>query len=400
MLANAAGYSVNEHSASSMGAAFAGRASDANDASVVSSNPAVAAFVDGPQISIGTAFIFRGGEFEGGQVTNSGTLKSFNKNFQKDTWVPFGHYVQQLSDDFYVGLSAYSPFGINIEYDKTFAGNYLGNKTDITVTNIQATFAWKEENTSIGFGLIGSKVDAELASDIGAILGTATPITKIEGDATTIGWNIGVAWQLNDTIQAGISYHSKLHFIIDGSIENIGAFNHDAKTDITMPERVMLGISQKVTEQWQVMLGATWTRWSSFEEFHVKDETIGSAGDIYVPQNWKNVWAFSTGTTYQLNQIFTVKAGYMYDISPVKEEYRTVRSPDSNRHWLTLGLNCKATPALSIDLSYAYIMLEKTDINEPVYNRGSRTPNAALGELRGEYKNNTHIIATQINYKF
>ena len=61
----AAGYGINEQSAGYLATGFAGRASNAINASIASTNPAGISFVDGRQISAGADVILEGGKFDG-----------------------------------------------------------------------------------------------------------------------------------------------------------------------------------------------------------------------------------------------------------------------------------------------------------------------------------------------
>ena len=368
-------------------------------------------FLTQPQITLGTAVILKGGEFEGQHKFPDGntlTPSADDKDFQKTTWVPFAHYVQPLSDEWYVGFNAYAPFGIHLDYGSQFAGRYFGDKTEFSVINLQGTIAWKfQEDVSIGVGLIGSQVDGEMTQQVHDH-GTHVGRAKMKGDDRAFGWKAGLAWQVDEQTVAGISYHSKLKFKLDGTSELSSAipspllnYKHKAELEVTMPERVLLSITQDVTEQWRVMLDATWTRWSRFDEFYVKDK-VNSAYDSYVPQNWKDVWSFSIGTAYRLDQEWTVRAAYMYDDSPIKDSNRTVRTPGSDRHWFTLGLKWDMTPDMTLDFAWAYVALEKGNIHEQKHTTPGTNPavDSAYGELKGEYKNSSHILAAQLTYRF
>ena len=145
------------------------------------------------------------------------------------------------------------------------------------------------------------------------------------------------------------------------------------------------------------MADATWTKWSRFKEFHVKTDNAGIYS--YVPMNWKDVWAFSVGASYQVSDQWLLRAGYMLDQSPVDDDNRTVRSPDADRNWFTLGANWKPAANLSLDFSYAYVDLKKGKISEGKHNADGSDV-LSYGTLNGEYKNNSHIIAAQLNYRF
>ena len=184
-----------------------------------------------------------------------------------------------------------------------------------------------------------------------------------------------------------------------------------------MPERAALSITHKMDSHWTLMADATWTRWSRFEEFYVKAKrnmtvnlsglpnlppTISTDPSSYIPMNWNDVWAFSIGTSYQVTPEWLLRAGYMRDNSPVDDKNRTVRSPDADRNWFTFGANWQATESLSIDVSYAYVVMDKGKISESKHNvPGSDNDiKTSYGKITGEYDNRSHIVAAQLNYCF
>ena len=441
---HAAGYGINENSASYMGTGFAGRASNPVDASIAANNPAGIGFVKGNAVSVGTAVIMKGGEFEGeynrpllpvgGVTIPAYSDKGKTKDFQKTTPVPFGHFVMPINDQFSFGLSGYGPFGIELDYKDDWPGRYFGDETSVKVMNLQGTLSYKPcDDLSIGFGLIGSYVEGKMTQMSG--LPGAIPVSgNIDGDDKTISWNLGVLWRVNDRTMVGAVYHAPLDFKLEGETKVSGNITipddnptgvppgtypliHDkvkASLEVTMPERAALSITHRLDDRWTIMAEATWTRWSRFEEFYVKAKgevsthPIPNVGPVsfdpstYIPMKWKDVWAFSIGTSYQLTPQWLLRAGYMRDQSPVDNDNRTVRSPDADRNWFTAGVNWKATENLNIDLAYAFVDLKKGSISETKHNvPGSASDvNVAYGKLTGEYSNSSHIVAAQLNYRF
>ena len=435
----AAGYGINENSASYMATGFAGRASNPIDASIAANNPAGISFLNDYTLSAGSAVIFKGGEFEGqytrpprfNGLVSGETISGKTSDFQKATPVPFGHFSMPVNERIAFGLSAYGPYGIELDYKNNWPGKYFADKTSVKVINLQGTLSFKlHDNVAIGFGLIGSHVKGKLTQSSG--VPDFLPLdATIEGDDNTLGWNIGAIWQVNEQTSIGAVYHSKLDFTLDGDIkahgklaipENppINASVNDkvgAKLDLTMPERAALSITHQVAPRWTLMADATWTRWSRFEKFYVKAKknmTVNLSGGFpnlppevstnpssYIPMNWKDVWAYSVGASYQVSPRWLLRFGYMRDNSPVNDKNRTARSPDANRNWFTCGANWQATEELSIDLSYAYVVLDKGSISE---SKHKGTPPHAVdesyGKLTGKYKNSSHIIAAQLNYRF
>ena len=396
---HAAGYGINEQSASYLGTGFAGRASNAIDASISATNPAGISFLKGTQVSVGTDVILEGGSFEGERETpiQGGSTSGKTDDFQQTSFVPFGYFTMPINDQLNFGLAGYAPYGIHLDYKDGWAGEWLGGKTIVEVVNLQGTASYKfTDDFAVGFGLIGSHLKGELTSKpFGKV------DAKIKGDDSIIAWNIGALWQVNPSTSIGVAYHSKLDFSLDGTYSPIMKQNQtgDAALNIVMPEKLMLSGTHKLDDRWTVMADATWTKWSRFKEFNVTDAKSGESVN-YVPMNWKDTWALSLGTSYQLDDYWLLRAGYMFDQSPVSDDNRTVRSPDADRNWLTFGANLKASENLSVDFAYAYVKLKDGKINEKKHSKSADESDAAYGVVIGNYKSSSHVVGLQLNYTF
>ncbi len=410
----AAGYGINEQSASYLGTGFAGRASNAIDASISVTNPAGISFLEGGrQISVGADVILEGGSFDGEYTRADNSVDASTDDFQKTSFVPFGYFVMPMDEKWSFGLAGYAPYGIELDYANGWGGDYFANKTSVKVINLQGTLSYKlSDDLALGFGLIGSHVVGELTQKTWLMPGYMAGDASIKGDDNTLGWNVGAIWNATPSTTLGLAYHSQLEFKLKGDfdVENIHSvipnippifttpLSSDANLDITMPEKLMLSATHRLNGRWVVMADATWTRWSRFEEFRVtsSNDQLGS----YIPMNWKNTWALSLGSSYQLNDQWLLRAGYMFDQSPVTSDTRTVRSPDANRNWFTFGANMKLAENMNVDFAYAYVKLQDGSINEPKYDKSTGQPDDEHGVVTGEYSSGSHIFGAQFNYKF
>ena len=168
-----------------------------------------------------------------------------------------------------------------------------------------------------------------------------------------------------------------------------------------MPEQIELSVTQKLDDRWTVMAGATWTRWSRFKELKIMNDGGGipvSQGDgilSYVPENWKDVWAFALGASYQYSDRLMLKTGYAYDQSPVQNEYRTARIPDSNRNWLTVGAKYNLMEGWTIDAAYGYMFAATAKVNDQGHY------GLQVGQsLNGEYKLRAHVLSASLTKRF
>jgi long-chain fatty acid transport protein len=86
------------------------------------------------------------------------------------------------------------------------------------------------------------------------------------------------------------------------------------------------------------------------------------------------------------------------DKSPVQTEFRTPRLPDTDRTWLTAGVQYKmnAQTALYFGAGYIWVKSAAIDSNPS----GAPAATAAVGRLRGSYDANVVILSGQITYSF
>ena len=118
----------------------------------------------------------------------------------------------------------------------------------------------------------------------------------------------------------------------------------------------------------------------------------------YVPEKWKDVWSFSAGARYTLNQQWLLRFGYAFDQSPVKNEYRTARIPDADRNWLTVGARFQPSEPWLIDMAYGYLIPKTVKVNEV-----SHDPNTGkednVSSFKGKYKMSAHIAMASLTYR-
>ncbi len=107
-----------------------------------------------------------------------------------------------------------------------------------------------------------------------------------------------------------------------------------------------------------------WIGWSEFR--HIDGEKSGPVAEY----NWRNGMHYAIGTTYYLNDEWTLRAGYMYDTS-AQDEYTSISVPDSNRHWLSTGFTYHFTPASNVDFGFTYLIGEDVDVEEDMDQLGT-----------------------------
>ena len=413
--AGAAGFALNESTTSAAGTAYAGRGSNAEDASIMAANPAGIALLDERQVTFGSAIVVPDGNFTG--LSNTAPVEASEDGFLNTSMIPFGYFSLPIDHRLSFGMGIYAPFGSSTNYDDDWAGRYLADETDVTFINLQPTVAYKfNDQLSFGIGVFATYADGELSRFV--YPPSATDQVVIQGDDWSWGWNIGAIWQPMPTTSLGISYRSSVDLKLTGNAAGTGALfgnttvTEKAGLDITLPDNLDLSLTHQIDDRWTIMAGATWTRWSHFEKLLITSEQgNGGVSDpglappstvpgviTYVQENWQDVWSFAVGTSYRYNDRLTLKAGYAYDQTPVEDIYRTARIPDSDRNWLTIGGKYELARGWTIDVAYGYMFASKVPIAETNYNDDGTLANTYL--LAGEYDNSAHVFSASVTKRF
>src|SRR5699024_1849318 len=281
------GFALNEQSASTAGTNYAGRASNPIDATTIYGNPAGMSRLDHAQISAGAGFIHAKSDIDNAQGLFPGTNDG---DMVPSELVPFAYYAHPLSDEWSAVLGFYVPFGVETNYESSFQGRFHGLKSRVQVLSLQPTISYTiADGVSIGGGPVISRLDGELSNAIpggvlaqnpgvppqiipGLVNGPDTRV-KMKGHDEAFGFNLGLLVALNDNLDWGITYHSKLKFKLDGHIDIsnsppasmvLANGRYNANLTIIMPESVDTSLTYHLN-QWTLSAGATWTRWSRLQ---------------------------------------------------------------------------------------------------------------------------------------
>lgn len=399
----AAGFQINESSASSLGTAFAGGAAAAEDATILWSNAAGMSRIRERQV-VGAVHLIKPsikfknenslaatGQGLGGEGGDAGGVNV----------VPNLYVITPLGAEWSFGLGLNSPFGLVTEYDDAWIGRFQAIKSSIKTINVNPALAWRPmPRVGVGLGLNYQRIDAEFTNKIPpAAIGGLDSTAVVEGSDSAWGWNAGVLWELDDKTRAGAQYRSGIDYHITGTVTSsnpaiAGVFNSDISSDVKLPAIVNLSYFATLNDRWDVMLDAQWTQWSTIQTLRF----VRANGAVLssTPENFKDTWKVAIGAHYRYNSAWLLRGGVAFDQSPVPDVDRTPRLPDANRTWLALGLQYRLSSNMTFDAGAAYVLVKKATID----NSGSAPGSAVYGRLAGHYDSNTLIASGQVCYSF
>ncbi|MFA5183775.1 MAG: outer membrane protein transport protein, partial [Syntrophales bacterium] len=125
------------------------------------------------------------------------------------------------------------------------------------------------------------------------------------------------------------------------------------------------------------------------------DRPVGGTTTITTPKNWNDAWAFRFGANYKIREGMKVRAGYIYDLTPVPDDGFDPQVPDANRHIFTVGGDVKIM-RFTLGIAYNFILTETRSKNSTINFNG--VP-AAL-QANGEYNSNVHSLGLSCAFDF
>jgi long-chain fatty acid transport protein len=396
------GFALNEQSARTLGQAFSGRVSDADNASTIASNPAGLSRLKQAEFSAGAAYIDARSDISDTRARINGVLPVNGTNdgdMIPAITVPFVYYAQPIDEHWSVGFGVFAPYGLKTEYEDTFQGRYLGLTSDLKIATAQPTVSYKFDNgLSIGLGVTYNQIEGELTRN--SFSGTPTDIrAKIKGDDTGWGFNIGALYEINAGTRIGVAYYSAVDYTLEGHTEitnfPLGNQRYKASLDLTTPDKIDFGLTHDFTPELTLHVDLTRTNWSELDELVIHNE------NAILPQlatdrenlDWHNTWSYSLGLSYQINPQWTVRTGVGIDPSPVEDSTRAVRVPVSDRQQIALGATWSPLQNLSIDFAYLHFRESTAHIDVT-------QPHAGVNySYTGTYKNSANIYGLQLSWR-
>lgn len=439
VLAQAAGYAINEQSASGMGTAYAGMAAVADDASVVFYNPAAMTQITQPTLTTGITYLTIDVDYSG-QATNAAgqpVQGSQGDDFLPDAQIPFLYYVHPVDKDVVLGLGLFVPFGVKGDYaDDSIAGAFA-DETELQMITLQPSIAWTlNEQWSLGLGLDVVHAQGKLSKQL-----ELNPLTpgyenhyEVAGDDWGYGWNAGVYFELSEQTSLGLAYRSEVKLTLQGDsefeqksgvtaytdfngtvpagvypIDGVAGNVPDQRSEIplTTPASLTLSIAHQLTDSLRLQAGSTWTGWSVFEYLDIlsteqntgiMDAGLGDKHIGHIVEKWSDTYSYSVGATYQVSPQWVLRGGVAFDESPIAKEHRTARVPSTDRRWVTLGAQYNVSQATSVDLAAGYLFMDKVKVKEQEHDLNDQVSSLAL--YQAEYDTSALGITLQLTQRF
>ncbi|MDX2092284.1 MAG: outer membrane protein transport protein [Kofleriaceae bacterium] len=332
-------FNINEHDAKVTGRGGASVATNI-DASSVVFNPGGIPVSEGTQVVVNGSLYVAKGSYE-----LVGTDEKITTTSPAQP-VPSLFVTSRVHELVGVGLGVHFPFGLHVKWpgghpqqaiieDQTLRTYFITPAVGINLNKYVPGLS-----IGGGFDIVPATVELERAVVFGDVVGRA----HLGGDAVGFGGRVGVLYRPEQLPQlsAGLMWRSKvnLDFEGEGDFDIPQPFRDqlppdgDISTSISLPQSLTLGVSYTPIEKLNLEIDAVWINWSVFKELRIN---LPGGAETVAPQNYENKITVRVGGEYTINPEWAVRAGFIYDPTPIPPTTQTAQLPDVNRINVTAG---------------------------------------------------------------
>ena len=352
------------------------------DPAVLAYNPAQMTKLNGTYFSIGASMVNPDTKvlFSGVKNFTTGALSDQLWENEYDMSVaPYMYYVTKAGKNSWWGIGMFSRFGNQLEYNDLWPGRYDTIYSGIKGITVQPTYAFK----------IGDKLSAAVGLDINYVklrmrknMPITNPYTKkymmdagtdLEGDTINVGWLASLMYEFDDKTSFAVTYRSRIkHTMDDADIafsgaEAFGIRGRGASGTVTLPDSLSIGLGHKFNDRTRVEVNAIWTNWKTYNALNIyfDEPVLGQAGSMN-PKDWDSSWRYGIGIEHKLSKQWSILAGYVYDESPVPDQYMDFTIPTGDRHRGSLGFKYRFKENHEVVFAYTGIWAGTRDVSSAV----------------------------------
>jgi long-chain fatty acid transport protein len=373
---------------------------DASDASAIFYNPAGINQLKTPQVYVGTFLNYPDRNFSGGGL-DSQTNHRLYKSLTTYIAVPVHKRVA-------VGIGFFSPFGMGTAWPPTWEGRYITTYSSLKTYTLNPVVSVKVLNNlsfAAGVDFLWSRVKLKRKAQV---LGGRFPDGELNlnGDGSGTGYNFGLLYEPLSGVKLGVAYRSKISVTHYGDLTTMlpqpfPTSQIQGSAGITYPASLTMGIAYSRLKPFTFEFDATWTGWSTYSKLKVNlDRPMLVNGvitsTITSPKNWHDAWAFRFGANYKVWDGFKIRAGYIYDLTPVPDSSFDPQVPDANRHIFTVGGDMKVLKRFTLGIAYNFILTESRTKNNTIVVNGVPAPLQA----NGTYTSNVQSLGLSCIFQF
>lgn len=401
--AHAAGYQLNEFSATSLGRSFAGVGIMGDDYSALAYNPAGMTLMKQSGMQLGFTEVEEYSKIKG-QNAGEETLMHYG------VALPSGFGQWNINDKWFLGTGVYVPFGLSTNHKAdSFVAPYA-KKSLLEVVDTNISVAYKAtDKLSLGASAILRYIYGNMNShNAGGYPGV---IVDYDLDGWTTTGALGMMYEFTPDTRIGVTYKIKSKQTVKGEYSvtipetlpaalGPGYYSFDdGRASPDLPASVVISAFHKPIEKLGLSATARWTQWSVFDTFTMSSPSglnslhplVKKGALVQHDYSYRDTWTISLGADYYVNDNLTWRFGTAYDQTPVKNQnHRTNRIPDVNRIWLSTGMSYSAGN-WQFDAGFAHLFMQKGNTSNAI-NREQVIP--------AEYSSHSNMYSIGLQYRF
>jgi long-chain fatty acid transport protein len=380
-----------------------GRYANLSDASAVRVAPANILKMEKSELLINTAMWHSDIRFE----QNGGQNVRINR-----PWVfPASMYFVQplLPGRLSFGLGVSTPYGLAAYYPRGMGGGlryalpYEANLLTVDITPALAVKITDDLGFAVGLDILYADLTMkQFYSWNNIIPGSAEGDIKIHGQGWGLGAYAGINWTIAKRHRLAVIGRLPVKVNLSGDFKAsnippalVGTFSESSsfKSDMTFPASISVGYGFDVTDRFTVGFDFKWAQNSSHDVLPLligNNQALlgGSTSTVF---GWRNSLDFGTGMSYQLNEHWALRGGYLYSENSQPQNSYTPLIPGNDRHVFSLGVGWRGKTR-GVDLTYSCVYYPARVIS----GAASNPPN----QYDGTYKHQWQVLAVSFTQRF
>ncbi len=269
-------------------------------------------------------------------VTTADSYAGVTKEDSSGSFViPSLFYARPISERLTFGFSITIPGGLGEDLDDDGPQRYLLDEWSLGYVSVAPAIGYQlNERWSLGAGL---NINYSVLQYESAVFNFDPTIgdgkMEIEASDLTLGFQLGVLYELTDRTRIGLGYRSEndpklsdtpefsnLGPLRQQLLDQGGILNQKITLESQFPQVINAGLYHQFANDVEFTVDVAWI---DFSEYGFSDVKLGSQSLTTADTEYEDIWAVSAGMSWPVKDRWQLKFGAVYASSGVKDENRT-----------------------------------------------------------------------------
>jgi len=232
--------------------------------------------------------------------------------------------------------------------------------------------------------------------------GNRSEVTIDASGVSSWGYTVGMMLKPTENLTIGANYRSEI--ILDAEdgeadFENVPNSPLAPFADTTfnaslpLPAEMTVGLSYEFCDKWMFAFDFNRAFWDVYDSLDI-DFADPNIPDSFNARNYKNSSTYRFGLQYDATKMFTLRAGYYFDESPVQEGFFAPETPRNDSNGYTAGLTVNISDRFQIDASFLYLHFKEVNASYDAY-----MENGQAAPFGGTYQSSAFSPGLGVTYK-